>query len=256
MWWTPYGERALKGAEWRLFREGLDLSWDWVEDSMDDPDLWPFDVEAFDVLQPSQRLALLAEVGNALKDESHPHPELTAHNEATIAAIFSNITTQVALEIDLASEIEDWGDPTCTRKLVLAAYLEVVEQDVAEVRNASNETEVAVSRRTPPTVEIAEDDDNDDEVWSPLELDSNDLEAWEDLLDCLANRILWDDDDYEMGDEFLDVDPRVSRAKMELMRIPDDYYTAIAPDPTENELVAIRQQLRRLCGRPETRPAR
>jgi hypothetical protein len=60
MWWTPNGERALKGAEWELFREGLDMSWDWVEESMNDLDLFPFDVEAFDRLELVQRLALLA----------------------------------------------------------------------------------------------------------------------------------------------------------------------------------------------------
>jgi hypothetical protein len=56
----------------------------------------------------------------------------------------------------------------------------------------------------------------------------------------------------EMGDDFMDVDPRVGQARMARMGIADEYYTAIAPDPTEEELVAIRQQLRRLCGRPES----
>ena len=70
MWWTSQGERALSGAEWELFREGLDMSWDWVEESMNDPDLYTFDVDAFDRLLPVQRLALLAHVGTALRDES------------------------------------------------------------------------------------------------------------------------------------------------------------------------------------------
>jgi hypothetical protein len=124
MWWTPDGDRALQGAEWDLFRAGLDLSWDWVEQSMDDPDLFFFEVEAFDNLQPSQRLALLALVGNALKDECQPHPELTAHTEATIAAIFSRITTEVALEIDMASANEAIApDPTEKELVVIRQQL-------------------------------------------------------------------------------------------------------------------------------------
>ena len=250
MWWTPDGNRALQGVEWDLFCAGLDLSWDWVEDSMNDPDLFLFDVDAFDSLQPSQRLALLVLVGNALKDDSQPHPELTSHTEATVAVIFSNIASQVAIEIDIASENEACEDPTFTRRLVLAAYHEVAAQEAAEAQNATRETKDTRSPRTPPTVEVAEE--NDTEEWNPPAADSDDLDEWEFLLYCLANRILWEDGDYKMGDNFMDADPRESRARMATMDIADDYYTAIAPDPTEKELVVIRQQLRRLCERPES----
>jgi hypothetical protein len=91
MWWTPKGERVLRGAERDLFREGLDGTWNLVEESMDDPNLLSSGVEAFDRLQPNQKLALLALVGNALKDEAEPRPEHTAHTEATVAAIFRHI---------------------------------------------------------------------------------------------------------------------------------------------------------------------
>jgi hypothetical protein len=36
MWWTPKGERALRGVEWELFRDGLDQNWDSVEASIKD----------------------------------------------------------------------------------------------------------------------------------------------------------------------------------------------------------------------------
>jgi hypothetical protein len=85
---------------------------------------------------------------------------------------------------------------------------------------------------------------------------STDLEEWTFLIDRMANRILWDDGDYEMEDDFIDDDPRLSRAKMQIMGIPDDYFTAIAPDPTDDELVEIRQQLAELCGRPGSHLAR
>jgi hypothetical protein len=254
MWWTPSGERALQGPEWELFREGLDVSWDWVEESMNDPDLFPFDVEAFDSLQPTQRLALLALVGNALKDESLPHPELNAHTEATVAAIFSCIATQVAMEIDLKSEEDPPEVRTLTRKLVLAAFAQATDQDAAELQNVSYETSDARSRRLPPPVEGEEDDDT--EAWIAPAADSDDMDKWMYLLDYLANRILWEDGDYEIGDAFMDADPGESRLKMEMLGIADDYYTAIAPDPLEEELVSIRQQLRTLCNRPEAKDCR
>jgi hypothetical protein len=46
----------MKGAEWELFREGLSALWDWVEASFD--------------LQPSQKLAMLALVGQAMRDDT------------------------------------------------------------------------------------------------------------------------------------------------------------------------------------------
>jgi hypothetical protein len=247
---TSQGERSLKGAEWELFREGLDLSWGWVEESINEPDLFEFGVRAFDELQPSQRVAMLAFVGTALNDETVPHPVLTAHNEATIAAVFNNLLTQVAMEIDAASEGEASEGPTAIRKLVLAAYKEAAEQDSAETSITCEDTETTHSIPTAPTVD---DKDDDDPVWIAPDVDCDDLGAWEDLLDCLANRILWDDGDYEMGADFMDEDPRESRVKMEFMGIEEDYYTAIAPDPTEKELATMREQLRRLCHRPKPR---
>jgi hypothetical protein len=255
MWWTPSGERALKGAEWELFRLGLDLSWDLVEASQLDQESDAFGVKAFDRLQPSQRLALLAQVGSALKDESLPHPELTAHTEAAVAVIFGQIAALVAMEIDLTSEEDPLDRRTSTRKLVLAAYREIEEQDAATERNAPHQPVETRSCESPMTVR-EDDDDDDDCLLRPPAVDSNDHAEWECLVDYLANRILWEDRDYEMGDEFMDADPGESRLKMEIMGIADDYYTAIAPDPTEVELVSIRQQLRTLCIQPESENSR
>ena len=154
-----------------------------------------FGVDAFDLLERNQKLALLAFVATALTDEAVPWPMHTAHNEATIAAFFSNIVDQVTFEIDFAAERQELDDPTAMRKLVLAAYLEVWEPD-------SNEEPVAVARmenahagETPTT---CQDEDEDDLSDSSLPAaDSTDLEKWKDLIDTLANRILWDDGDYE-----------------------------------------------------------
>src|SRR3954469_13126721 len=102
MWWTPLGERVLRGAEWKLFRDGLAMVRDLVEEAKasDDPELGSVGVEAFDQLQPNQKLALLARVGKALKDEGEPMPELTAHTEAAVAAVYAHIFSMIVMEIE------------------------------------------------------------------------------------------------------------------------------------------------------------
>jgi hypothetical protein len=124
VWCSCEGERVLQGAEWELFRVGLDEVWDYVEDSFDDDDCFPFGIAAFDDLQPGQKLAVLAQVGQALHDKAVPPPPLTAHAEATIAAVYVHIRQSVELEIDeqdvsirrsLPSTGADWScRPTAT----------------------------------------------------------------------------------------------------------------------------------------------
>jgi hypothetical protein len=168
MWSTPLGERVLGGAEWELFRGGLSMVRDLVEEakSSDDPEIGSVGVEAFDLLQPNQKLALLTLVGKALKDEGEPMPELTAHTEATVAAV-----------------------------------------------------------------------------------SSEDVDEWEFLVgECLANRILGADGDHEGGPGFMDADPAVSRYCRDELGIAEDYYTAISPDPTDEQLDSVRRTLREVCG--------
>jgi hypothetical protein len=52
MWRTPLGERALKGAEWVVFREALGMLWDQVETGIEsgEPDLFETGIAAFDRL--------------------------------------------------------------------------------------------------------------------------------------------------------------------------------------------------------------
>lgn len=78
MWRTQCGNRALKPAEWELFREGIDRLRDEIEMAYACPEDLVTGVEVFDGLQPSQKLAMLLRVGKALRDRSEPAPELTA----------------------------------------------------------------------------------------------------------------------------------------------------------------------------------
>src|SRR4051812_10160576 len=179
MWWTPLGERVLRGAEWELFRDGLAMVCDLVEEAKasDDPEIGSVGVEAFDQLQPNQKLALLALVGKALKDEGEPTPELTAHTEATVAAVYAHILAMIVMEIESPPEsekVDGWDDPEhiedafAWRRLALAAYLE----DDGESKPNGTATVEGGGR-------ASGDREGDDGLWSPPELSSEDVEEWE-----------------------------------------------------------------------------
>lgn len=243
MWWTPKGERVLRGSEWDLFCVGISTVWDIVEDTFDDPDLLKTRVKAFDDLQPNQKLALLGLVGKALRDEEEPSPNLTVYTEGTVAAVFRHIAAEVTMEIEMAGDLDPDADATLLRRLVLSAALEIDILDEAEDQDSA-----AVVNRSE---DDADEEDEDSKPWSPPDVSSEDVDEWEFVVECLANRILWEDEDFEIGDKFLDADPRWKRAMLTKLNILEDYYVEIAPDPTDAELGPIRRTLRSLCGRAE-----
>jgi hypothetical protein len=52
----------------------------------------------------------------------------------------------------------------------------------------------------------------------------------------------------------MDADPAVSRSRRDELGIAEDYYTAIAPDPTDEQLDSVRRTLREVCGGWEETP--
>ena len=119
MWWTPDGKRILRGAEARLFREGLAVLVDMVRD--DNEGHQEFGAPPFDKLQPNQKLAVLAEVGSALLQKNRPMPRLTAVREAAVGAVYDAIMIWVEMEIDQTAE--GFESPTW-RELILSACRE------------------------------------------------------------------------------------------------------------------------------------
>jgi hypothetical protein len=198
MWWTPDGERVLRGQEADLFREALGVLADFVHDDQEG-DLFRFGISVFDGLQGSQKLAIMAEVGTALLREETPSLPLTAVREATVAVVYELVRDMVQLEIDapqVAGESARW------RELVLGACRE---------RQLTNE------------------------LPSP---ESEDLDEWDLLIQCLADRVLWDGD-WKGEQVHLDADPKTSRTMKKLLGIDKDYYVDVPPDPSEAELEEI-----------------
>jgi hypothetical protein len=222
MWNTSLGDRVLTGAEWELFRTVVSTLWDDIESQEDDEEPGTTGVNLFDHLPRPDRLALLAQVATGLHDRAKPYPDLTALNEATVAAVFAQIRYLVAIEID--AQRSGFGPFSRNRngrprEMVLATAREINAHGHARLPKAS----------------------------------SDDSALWFSLIDILRFRIL-DDVDYLATDVFLDAPPDRGRSMKAHLGIPEDYFTATPPAATRQGLEATRADLRRVCRRPEAWP--
>jgi hypothetical protein len=77
------------------------------------------------------------------------------------------------------------------------------------------------------------------------------MDSWELQIELLADRILWDRD-YELADTLMDVDPDAATEQKQFLGISDDYFSAIAPDISDQEFAAVLQSLREMV-RPKPR---
>lgn len=230
MWHTSRGDRTLSGSEAKLVAQAVDTMVDTLLVHVDD------DLEAegfrvcqsgiavFDALSPSQRIGLLYDVTRHLLTDTESTLPLNATTEAAVAAIFIEIRDQVAIEIDLypdgLAEQVPWDDDRSWRQLVLAACNDVFGDEHDEFDGREPETEFP-------------------DPHCP------DMARWEDLVDWLAEAVLWDRD-FEMAETFLDVDPGISRQRRRLLGIQDDYFTQVAPDPRPQEAMRLASKTREI----------
>lgn len=210
MWRTPSGDRVLSEPEWALFAAGVDMLWNWIEYDIemgeDDANLG---LVAFDRLTPEQKLVMLADVANALKSVSVKTPRHTASNEATIAAVFTVLRGVLECEIDVATD-DEMKSLTSIRQLLLACC-----------------------------------SDADGYEGQLPDANSEDIEAWNWILEEIEERILWDCD-YQSSNELMDLPPEAVRQIRQLVGIDEDYDLTIPLDPDEGVLTDARQKLTQL----------
>jgi hypothetical protein len=232
MWHTSRGDRTLSGAEAKLVAQAVDTMVDallmHVDDDLetDGHGVCQSGIAVFDALSPSQRIALLYDVTRHLLTATEATLSLSATSEAAVAAIFIEIRDQVAIEIDLFPDgllDESLSDPqtrSTWRRRVLAAAAQVMRSSQEEIGPAADELEL-------PDPHCRE------------------LSVWEDLVDSLAEAVLWDRD-FEMAETFLDVDPGISRQRRRLLGIEEDYFTQVAPDPRPAEVLRLASMTREI----------
>jgi hypothetical protein len=205
MWRMNSGDRVLTKAEWDVFVTGLDLLRDFIESDISAKE------DTIDTGVPAFN-RLTAEQKLALLAEvslalRDPTVPTPRHTAANEGAIIAVLDTFRDM---LRSEIEANE----------AGGIHFREKLLAAVRG-SEEAE----RLPKPT--------------------SKRWEIWDDLHQCIVERVLWDYD-FNLGDEFLDLPPDVARERLELAGIDPDYFLSIPPEPGQKGLTDARRTLANL----------
>lgn len=209
VWKTSRGVRTLQGAEAGLVRLALASFIDQVTEERD------FSVQAFNDLTQPAKWAVMLEVARGLLSKEFEPVELTAINEAAIACLFQVAADLAQNEVDVYRVFPDEPEEFEVRYSIIEAVSELLEADGAELDHLP---------------EIACDDHSE----------------WQLMVECLADAVLWDND-FELGDVLVDEHPDEAHARKEMFGIDDNYFTAIAPDPSDQEVKKIIAELRDYC---------
>ncbi|MCA9197904.1 MAG: hypothetical protein KDA87_10215 [Planctomycetales bacterium] len=174
-----------------------------------------FPVQVFNDLTQQAKWAVMLEVARGLLSEEFEPVELTAINEGAVACLFNVAAELAQLEVDGNRLFPDEPEEYEVRYTILEAVSELLEADGAELDQLPD---------------IACDDHSE----------------WQLMVECLADAVLWDDD-FELGDVLVDEDPDDAHARKEMFGIDQNYFTAIAPDPSDQEVKKIIAELRDYC---------
>ena len=188
-------------------------------ESEEDP--WEYGVTLFDELTWQQQLAVLDLLATNLLQETEQTLELSGVNEAGVAAVYQNIVLQIELEIELHA-VSPVEFRTRWRQSVLQAYRENEEEGFVHQDILSRDADSAFE--------------------CDIDVNSLEIDRWRWLVDLLADRVLWDRD-FEMVNEMIDAPPERAAAMRAALGITPEYYTAIAPDPTDHQLDGLFESL-------------
>ena len=167
-------------------------------------------VELYDDLVWNQKLVLLIRVGRAMLNQSEPAPPRTAVLDATAVASFNFISYQIYVEL----KTEELGEkaPDTYRQL---GY-RMMEQCADFLYDWPGE----------PC-----DDDH----------------AWHTTVHHIQQQFFVQDRYVYFPGDYLDADPDETRKLLADEHLPPDYFTAIAPEPTESETRAAIAYLQSLA---------
>lgn len=156
-----------------------------------------------------------------------------------------NLKLAVLAEVSSALLQEDWPMPrlTAVREAAVATVYEAIRiWGEMEIDQAAEGLESPTWREL---ILAACEERGIEELLDPA---SEEIGEWELLVCCLSDSVLWDDD-WRDSESLLDADPKAGRAVKKLLGIDEDYYIAVPPDPTEEEMEGIWATLRGLtCG--------
>ncbi len=172
-------------------------------------------VGVFDNLSQAQKQATILEVVQALLDPKTKPPRVTAVRAGTVDAIYRELQGRIEMEIDT-------GEETVVRSMVLEALDEVDYWDL-----------------------INTDLEPGEEPFLRPAHDCADYVEWSPLVEDLLAEVL-EDSDFNMANDFLDMSPSVAAVLKKNFNILPDYFSAVASDPTADQLLRVRDQLNSL----------
>lgn len=155
-----------------------------------------------------EKIIELSSVVRALTEKTEV-PELCAWNESVVGYVFDSLTTIIDTEMHL----EDPSDKPIEfkNKSLMEWLLECNEQYL------NNEIEIK-----------GKDDKNRD--------------GWEAIIDCMSERILWDED-YKLEEKIVDLKPKNAKKLKEVSGIDPDYFVQTGPAASEKNLKEAHEYL-------------
>lgn len=224
-WHTPTGDRCLVGEEAELVRDSLATMVQELASCRETEESpWDYGVPLFDELVWQQQLAVLELLAQNLLEETDETLELSGVYEAGVAAVFRNVLQQIELEIEL-HDVSPLEFRCRWRQAAFEAYIENEDDEIVQ-QEAAIELETGNS-------------------GFEIDVNSVDLEDWSWLIELLTDRVLWDRD-FELVNEMIDAPPERAAALRAVLGIDPDYYTTIAPDPTDRQVDALFRSLEEL----------
>ena len=214
MWQTSQGVRSLEGAEGHLVREVIHYLLDQILVGIEINEPHLTDVPIFDALQPTQQLVMLSQVAQGLLN-CHVDPvPLTAINEGTIYALFSELRALIEVEIDF--ERRGASRDNTIRTAAVDVWIQHNQWDIA-----------------------AGDKDN---TPAPNSLD---VDHWAWFVEMIADQILWDRD-FDLDGLVADIQPEKADQLKAYLGIEQNYYSTVAPDVKDFDVQEVSNQIRAL----------
>ena len=152
--------------------------------------------------------------------EDCPAPKITAIREAAVAAIYDSLYVSIEMEVN--------GE----------------RMDMAGSKNRETILELVSLDNDDCTLDELDDDSV---LYELPNASCEDMSEWASLIDAVRIHVL-PDEDWDAEECVVDHAPEKATYLKQMFGIPDDYYTDVAPDPTERELIEIRKKLTELTG--------
>ena len=120
MWHTADGLRVLTSQEWKVFALGLDMLWSLLDADLENGTESRFtDVEIFESLSHPQKLLILSQVAEALRERDVPAPPDHPYYDASVQAVIQIMQGMLHDEMDFGEsddnqqalwQVFDWNE--------------------------------------------------------------------------------------------------------------------------------------------------